>query len=53
MMNNFLLQKAKCICKQISDMRPCGICGRTEYSPEVEAQRQAQKDAQEHQRQAF
>ena len=53
MINNFLLQHTTCGCEQISDMRPCGICGRTEYSPEIAQKHQERKEKAERQRQAF
>ena len=53
MINNFLLQKSVCLCEQISNMRPCHICGRLEYPPEKENAIKKRKEKAEQQRQAF
>ena len=53
MINNFLLQKSVCLCEQIAKMRPCFLCGRTEYPPEIEAEINTEKENAERQRQAF
>ena len=53
MINNFLLQNTTCLCEQIAKMRPCFLCGRTEYQPAVEAEINTEKKNAERQRQAF
>ena len=53
MINNFLLQNTTCLCEQIAKMRPCFLCGRTEYPPEIEADVNTERENAERQRQAF
>lgn len=54
-MNNYLLAtNVQCLCELTNmHLRPCNMCGRLEYSPDLEKQRHARKEAQDKQRQAF
>ena len=42
-----------CICEQIAKMRPCHLCGLTEYPPEVQAEINTDREKADRLRQAF